>query len=170
MDKNSQGVQSLIIKRGDAIVEEIALHGRGVIERLFDDCDNYSAHCIMSDGSLSQACEFSVCDLEFSLPFGSPTRDKPWDIKFTARNLSVIAVRLTLAKYPIYHHFLWPTDQDRRSGSVTVPAGLIREAGTVRVRVIGENKYGRLARQKAITIVKKRADEEVNAAKSAKVR
>jgi len=94
MDKDSQGVQSLVVKRGDAIIEEIALRGTGVIERLFSDCGNYSAHCVISDGSLSQACEFSVCDLDFSLPAESPTRDEPWDIKFTARNLSVIAVRL----------------------------------------------------------------------------
>lgn len=153
MDKGSRGVQSLVVKRGDAIVEEIALCGRGVIERLLNDCGNYSAHCVMNDGSLSQACEFSVCDLNFSLPDDSPTLDKPWDIKFTACNLNVIAVRIVLAKPPLNRQFLWPTDQDRQSGSVTVPAGLIPEAGTVNVRVIGENKYGRLTRQQRITIV-----------------
>lgn len=154
MDKESQGIQSLVVKRGELLVEEIALPGRGVIERLFDVCDNYSAHCIMNDGSLSQACEFSVCDLDFSLPAESPTLDKPWDIKFTTCNLNVIGVRLMLAKHPFQRKFLWPSNQDSHSGSVTVPAGLIRESGTWKVRVIGENKYGRLIRQQKIAIFK----------------
>ena len=158
MDKDSQGIQSLVVKRGDAIVEKIALRGKGVIERMFDNCDNYSAHCVMSDGSLSQSCEFSVCDLDFSLPTKSPMIDKPWDIKFTAHNLSVIAVRIVLAKNPFKRQFLWPTDQKGLSGSLTVPAGFIRETGNLIVWLIGENKYGRLIREKKIAIVEEGQD------------
>ncbi len=171
MDKDSRGVQSLVVKRGNAIVEEISLPGRGVIERQFNDCGDYSAYCIMRDGSLSQACEFSVCDLDFSLPSEPPTRNKPWDIQFTARNLSIIAVRLIHSKAPNWDsHFVWPTDQDHRSGRMTVPSDLIHEAGTWYVRVIGENKYGRLTRQKKITIVEKRQGARISAARSAEVR
>jgi hypothetical protein len=152
MDKDSQGVHSLVVKRGDTVVEQITLHGRGVIERLFSDCGDYTAQCILSDGSQSQSCEFSVCDLDFSLPAETPTRDKPWEITFTARNLSVIAVRLMNPKPPYDRYNVWLTEHDRRSEKVAVPAGLVRETGLVQVWLIGENKYGRLTRQQEVTI------------------
>ena len=152
MDRDSQGVHSLIVKRGDTVVEQIDVHGTGVIERLFSDCGDYTAHCVMSDGSMSQACEFSVCDLAFSLPAETPLRDKPWDINFTARNLNVIAVRLMNPKPPYKRCIVWPTDQDRRNAKVTVPAGLIEEQGLVQVWLIGENKYGRLTREQEVVI------------------
>ena len=152
MDKDSQGVQSLVVKRGDTVVEQINLHGRAVIERLFSDCGDYTAQCVMSDGSLSQACEFSVCDLDFSLPAETPTRDKPWDIRFTARNLSVIAAWLMNPKPPYVRYIVWLTDQDRRNEKVTVPAGLVRDKGLVQAWLIGENKYGRLTRQQEVAI------------------
>jgi len=154
MDRDSQGVQALVIKRGDAVVERIALRGRGVVERLFSDCGDYTAQCVMSDGSLSQACEFSVCDLDFSLPAETPSRNKPWEIEFTARNLSVITVQLMSPKPPNYGRYnVWLTEQDRRRGKVAVPAGVIRDTGTVRVWLIGENKYGRLTRQQEVVVV-----------------
>ena len=152
MDKDSQGVRSLVVKRGDTVVERITLHGGGVIERLFSDCGDYTAHCVLGDGSLSQACEFSVCDLDFSLPVETPTRNKSWEIKFTARNLSVIAVQLMCRKPPYGRYQVWLTEEDRRSERVDVPAGLIRDTGLVRVWLIGENKYGRLTRQQEVTI------------------
>ena len=152
MDRDSQGVKSLVVKR-DALVEEIALDGRGVIERLFADCGDYTAECVMSDGSLSQACEFSVCDLDFSLPAEAVALAEAWDIQFTAHNLSVIAVRLMNPKPPYYRYIVWPTDEDRRSGKVTVPGDLIQEAGRFQVWVIGENRYGRLTREQEIAIV-----------------
>ncbi len=153
MDKDSQGVQTLVIKRGDTLVEQINLQGKGVIERLLSDCGNYTAQCVMSGGSLSQACEFSVCDLGFSLPVETPTRNKSWAITFTADNLSVIAVRLINPKPPYPRYILWLTEQDRRNGRVVVPANLIQEPGLVQVWLIGENKYGRLTRQQEIVIV-----------------
>ena len=116
MDRDSQGVKSLIVKLGDKVVEEIAVHGRGVIERLFSDCGDYTAQCVMGDGSLSQACEFSVCDLDFSLPAEAPARSRPWEIKFTAGNLSVITVQVMNPKPPYDRYLLWLTDQDRRNG------------------------------------------------------
>jgi len=153
MDKDSQGVQSLVVKRGDTVVERIDVHGKGVIERLLSDCGDYTAQCVMDDGSLSQSCEFSVCDLDFRLPAETARRGEPWDIEFTAGNLSVIAVRLMNPKPPYERHIVWLTDQDRRRKKVTVPAGLIRDEGVVQVWMIGENRYGRLTRQQEIAIV-----------------
>jgi hypothetical protein len=152
MDRDSQGVQSLVVKRGETNVEQIKVPGTGVIERLFPDCGDYTAHCVMSNGSVSQACEFSVCDLDFSLPAEAPTRDKPWDIKFTAGNLNVIAVWLMNPKPPYKRYIVWLTDQDRRNEKVTVPAGLVQDEGLVQVWVIGENKYGRLIQQQEVVI------------------
>lgn len=153
MDRDSQGVESLVIKRGKTIVEETTLDGKGVVERLFPEYGDYTARCVMSDGSVSQACEFSVCDLDFELPTDTVMLARPWNITFTAHNLNVIAVRLMNPQPPYYRYLLWPDDEDRRSGKVTVPADLIREAGLFQVWVIGENRYGRLARQGEITIV-----------------
>ena len=153
MDRDSQGVRTLVVKRGDTVVEQIALRGRGVIERLFSVCGDYTAQCVMSDGSRSQACEFSVCDLDFRLPAETPTRDKPWEIRFTARNLSVITVQIMNPKPPYGRYNVWLTEQDRRSGKVTVPAGLIRDPGLVHVWLIGENQYGRLTRQEEVVFV-----------------
>jgi len=153
MDRDSQGVQALVVNRGDTVVEEISLRGRGVIERLFSDCGDYTAQCVMSDGSRSQACEFSVCDLDFRLPAETPTRDKPWEIGFAAGNLSVITVQLMNSKPPYGRYNVWLTEQDRRSRKVTVPAGLIQDPGLVHVWLIGENRYGRLTRQEEVVFV-----------------
>ena len=152
MDRDSKGVQSLVVKRGDTVVEQIDLPGRGVIERSFSECGDYTAHCVMSDGSLSPACEFSVCDLGFSLPVEAPSRSKSWEIKFTARNLCVMTVQIMNPKPPYHRCHVWLAEQDRRNEQVTVPAGLIRDAGLVHVWLIGENKYGRLTREQEVVI------------------
>ena len=153
MDRDSQGVQTLVVKRGDTVVEQMALHGRGVVERLFSVCGDYTAQCVMSDGSLSQACEFSVCDLDFRLSAQRLKRDKSWEINFTARNLSPIAVRLMSPKPPYPRHIVWLAAQDRRNGWVAVPAGLFQDPGLVQVWLIGENRYGRLKRQQEVVFV-----------------
>lgn len=152
MDKDSKGVKSLVIKRDGVVVEQIAVQDRGVIERSLPVCGDYTAHCVMSDGSLSRACEFSTCDLGVSLPTVAPTRDKPWEITFTASNLSVIVVHLINPKPPHERHSIWLTEQDRRCGKAAVPAGLLRQAGLVQVWVVGENKYGRLTNEREIFV------------------
>lgn len=152
MDRDSRGVESLVIQRDDAVVERIASSGRGVIERLFSECGDYTAHCVMGDGSLSQACEFAVCELDFRLPAETPVRNAPWSIEFTARNLEVIAVRLMNPKPPYENSNVWLTDHDRSHGKVTVPAGHIQDVGLVHVWLIGENRYGRLTRAEEIVI------------------
>jgi hypothetical protein len=65
MDRDAQGVKALVIKRGDTVVETVEVRGKGIVERSYSTCGDYTAHCVMNDGSPSQACEFSVCDLDF---------------------------------------------------------------------------------------------------------
>ena len=57
MDRDAQGVKTLVIKRGESVVQEIHRPGKGLVERSFSTCGDYTAHCVMRDGSLSQACE-----------------------------------------------------------------------------------------------------------------
>jgi hypothetical protein len=155
MDRDARGVKSLVIKRGDAVVEEIVLSGTGTTERSFAECGDYAAHCVMSDGSLSQACEFAVCDLDFSISAAEVTRNDPWVIEFASCNMKVIYIDLRgLAnRHGIYQVVV--SDLDREKGSVAIPSGLLQaeDKGSLRVRLFGENRYGRLHRQKIITVV-----------------
>src|SRR5690606_7301144 len=43
MDRDDQGVDVLVIKRGDQVVEEITNPGKGVVERSFETCGDYTA-------------------------------------------------------------------------------------------------------------------------------
>ncbi len=155
MDRDAGGVKTLVIKRGDAVVEEIALSGTGIIERSFAKCGDYTAHCVMSDGSLSQACEFAVCDLGFRTSATEVTRNESWEIEFTSCNMNATYVYLRSAanRHGLYHVVV--SDRDREKGSVTIPAGLLQaeDAGVLWVRLFAENRYGRLHRQKTITVV-----------------
>ena len=155
MDRDARGVETLVIQRGDAVVEEIRLSGTGIIERSFAECGDYSVHCVMSDGSLSQACEFAVCDLAFSPSALEVTRDEPWEIEFSSCNMNVIYVylRSVANRYGLYHIVV--SERDRERGSVTIPAGLLQaeDTGDLWVRLFAENKYGRLHRQKRVTVV-----------------
>ncbi len=116
MDRDSRGVQALVIRRGDTIVERIPVQGTGVVERDFAECGDYTAHCVLADGSASQACEFAVCELDLTLPAGSPRRSESWDVVFTARNLRVVTVQILNPKPPYERWYVWLTDQDRREG------------------------------------------------------
>ncbi len=152
MDRDNQGVQTLVIKRGEELVEEVPVLDTGVIQRQMTHCGNYTAHCVMRDGSLSQPCEFAVCELAFRLPAETLSRSKPWELSFAASNLRVIAVQLLCPKPPYRRNFVWLTDQDRRSGQVTVPVGQGPDAGRLQVQLISENKYGRLTRQQEVEV------------------
>jgi hypothetical protein len=137
------------------VVEEIALKGPGVIERTFSTTGDYAAHCVMSDGSLSQACEFSVCDLDFSVSATEVSPNEAWDIAFASCNMNVVYLYLSSAANPYGRYHVLVSEGDREKGKVTIPAGLLQteDAGTLRVRLFGENGYGRLHRQKTITVV-----------------
>ena len=84
MDRDARGVKTLVIKRGESVVEEIHRPGKGLVERSFSTCGDYTAHCVMRDDSLSQACEFSVCDLDFKLPSEEVALGESWELKFSS--------------------------------------------------------------------------------------
>jgi hypothetical protein len=152
MDRGSRGVKTLVIKRGGAVVEEIALRGPGVVERAFSICGDYTAHCVMKDGTLSRACEFSVCDLDFRTPAKKLTLGKALEIDFTSENMNVIIVYVNSGVNSYAHHSVFVTEQDRRKGRVVIPAELLQEKGQWQFWLIGENRYGRLKKRRDIMI------------------
>jgi hypothetical protein len=87
----------------------------------------------MNDGSASRACEFAVCDLDFSLPARAISRDESWEIEFTCDNMNVIIAYLKSSASGYDEHNVFVSEQDRRNGKVVVPAGSIRSTGNVQV-------------------------------------
>lgn len=152
MDRDQQGVKKLVIKRGEAVVEEVDQPGKGVKEFTFTDCGDYTAHCVMQDDSLSQACEFSVCDLDFSLPAKTASKSKPWEIDIRSENMQVIIAHLVSDADDYDDHSVFVTEQDRQNGKVVIPANLIQTPGNIQIWLIGENKYGRLKKRHDILI------------------
>lgn len=152
MDRDNQGVKALVIKRGDTVVEKIDQPGKGVKEFEFTECGDYTAHCIMNDNSPSQACEFSVCDLDFSLPRKKASKDEQWELSFDSENMKVIIAHLVSEADHYDNHSVFVTDQDRKQGKVTIPADLIQTPGNIQIWLIGENKYGRLKKRHDILI------------------
>ena len=152
IDKDGLGVKRLVIKRGDTVVEEIDRPGKGVTQRSFSICGDYTAHCVMQDDSLSQACEFSVCDLDFSVPAEKVSKREPWEIKFSADNMKIIIVYLKSDKNGYDEHNVFISEQDAQNGKVVIPANLIQDKGKMQVWLIGENRYGRLKQRQAIVV------------------
>lgn len=153
MDRDSQGVDALVIKRGDQLVEEIEIPGEGVVERSFDTCGDYTAHCVMKNGSLSQACEFAVCELDFSLPAKQVPRGKPWDIELTTDNLDAIIVYFKNSADGYDEHNVFISEDDRRARKVTIPGSVTKDADKMQVWLIGENRYGRLKERQDIQVM-----------------
>ncbi|MBT4814525.1 MAG: hypothetical protein HN742_31950 [Lentisphaerae bacterium] len=153
MDRDAQGVKALVIKRGDTVVETVEVRGKGVVERSFATCGDYTAHCVMGDGSPSQACEFSVCDLDFETPVTAVTLGEPWEIGFASDNMDVVIFYLYSEADKYNHRTVFVTDQDRRNGKVIVPAGLVGNTGKWQIWLIGEGRYGRLKKRRDIAVV-----------------
>lgn len=143
MDRDNQGVQKLVIKRGSEIVEEIQQPGKGVVERTFDICGDYTAHCVMKDGSQSQACEFAVCQIDCQLPKKVPT-SSPWDIEFSSENMNPICAYFKNSEDGYDEHYVFITAEDRKAGKVTIPANVVEKSGKKQVWLIGEHPLGRL--------------------------
>lgn len=154
MDRDKLGVKTLIIQRGSEVVEEIALDGPGLHERTFTTCGDYTAHVVHKDGSQSQACEFAVCDLDLRLPGDNVSLAGGWKVEFGSENMNVIAVYLWNSGDSYGRHPIFLTEEQRRSGSMTIPAGLLKKPGTLQVWLIGEHKLGRLKLRKDIALVK----------------
>jgi hypothetical protein len=153
MDRDSRGVRALVIQRGNQVVEEITMPGKGVVERSFDRCGEYTAHCVMKDGSLSRACEFAVCELDFSLPSPKISRGRPWDIDLTTDHMNAIIVYFKNSANGYDEHNVFITEEDRKAGKVTIPAGVTRNADRMQVWLIGENRYGRLKKRQVIDVI-----------------
>ncbi len=153
MDRDKRGVKALVIRRGAEPVEDIPLEGPGLHERTFATCGDYTAHVVYRDGSPSQACEFAVCDLDLRLP-DSSSMSAETKVVFSAENMNVIAVYLWNSADSYGRHPLFLTGEQRRAGSLTVPAGLLKKPGTLQVWLIGEHKLGRLKLRKDIPLVK----------------
>lgn len=152
MDRDDQGVKTLVVKRGDKIVQEINQPGKGVIELAFSTSGDYTAHCVMNDNSLSQACEFSVCDLDFSISAKTASKTEPWELQINSDNMKVIMALLVNEADSYDYHNIYVTEQDRQNGTVHIPANLIQTAGKMQVWLVGENKYGRLKKRRDILI------------------
>jgi hypothetical protein len=154
MDKDSQGVAKLVIKRGNKIIEEIVMPGKGVVERAFPTCGDYSTYCVMNDGSKSQACEFSICDLDLIIPDKKIALGKPLEIKFTSNNMKSIILFLRNSKNSFNTHNLFITEKDRKKGKIVIPGNLLQDAGHAQIWLIAENRYGRLKKRQDIFIDK----------------
>lgn len=153
MDRDDQGIMSLVIKRGKEVVETFAKPPKGVLEQSFDVCGDYTAHCVMQDGSLSQACEFAVCDLDFRLPGERVVRDTTWKIEITSDNIKPIILYFKNPADGHDEHNLFLTDENRQAGKVTIPAGVTQSADELQVWLIGENRYGRLKKRQNIKVI-----------------
>ncbi len=153
MDRDNQGVAALVIKRDNEVVEEIENPGKGIVERSFDICGDYTAHCVLQDGSLSQACEFAVCGLDFKLPASEVPRGTPLEIELTSDNMNAIIVYFKNSSDGADEHNVFITDDDRKSGKVTIPASIMQNANKMQVWLIGENRYGRLKQLQLIKVV-----------------
>ncbi|MFI4873950.1 MAG: hypothetical protein ACIALR_01340, partial [Blastopirellula sp. JB062] len=152
LDKDSQGVKALIIKRDDQVIEKIERPALGVIERSFDVCGDYVAYCEMRDGSQSQACEFAVCDLHFKLPSQAAPFGSPVEVQFASENLNVVAAYVISDESMYGRHYTFLTDEDRKAGKVVIPADSIRHQGDTKIRLIGEHKLGRIKSEQSMTI------------------
>lgn len=152
MDRDQRGVKSLVIRRDGKAVEEIALNGPGEHERTFDTCGDYTAQVIHRDGKASQACEFAVCDLKLTLPEGKAPMNGGWQVQFSTENIKPIVIYLWNEADGYGRHPLFLSDEQRRAGSLTIPANLLKKPGKLQVWLIGEHKLGRLKLRKDITL------------------
>ena len=137
-------MKTLVIKRGESVVEEIHRPGKGLIERVFSTCGDYTAHCVMQDDSLSQACEFSICDLDFKLPAEEVALGESWELEFSSDNMNIIIVYFRSNANSYAQPMVFLSDENRQNGKVVIRADLIQDKGKSQVWLIGENKYGRL--------------------------
>jgi len=151
MDRDSQGVRALVISRGGKLVEKIKVSGK-VVERSFARCGDYTAHCVMKDGSLSQACEFAVCELDFSPPETEISRGQPWEIKLTSDNMDAIIVYFKNLSSGYDEHNVFITEEDRKNRTVIIPPNVTQKAKKMQIWLVGENRYGRLKQRRDITI------------------
>lgn len=152
MDRDDRRVETLVIRRDGRVVEEIPLSGLGVVERTFSECGDYTAHCVMKDGSSSATCKFAVCDLDFTPPDEPLAFGESWEMPFTSGNMKPIIVHLNSGHNSYGHRDVFLTDEDRRNGRVVIPAALVRDRGNLQIWLIGENRFGRLKKRRDVVV------------------
>ena len=155
MDRDALGVKGLTIKRGGTVLEDVEIRGKGIVERSFSICGDYTVHCVMNGGSLSQACEFSVCDLDFETSVKTVTLGEPWEITFASDNMDVVIVYLYSEEHEYNHRTVFVQEEDRRNGKVAIPVSLLQNTGKWQIWLIGENRYGRLKKRRDIAAVER---------------
>ena len=97
--------------------------------------------------SLPCATLISVCPQRRPL-------DQDWDVHFTSDNIKIIALYLWSEADSYGRHPLFLSEEQRRNGTVTIPAGLLKKAGALQVWLIGEHRLGRLKVRKDVLMVK----------------
>jgi hypothetical protein len=107
---------------------------------------------VTNDGSLSQACEFAVCELDFGFPAAKVSRGTSWEIEFTSDNMNAIILYFKNSADGSDEHNVFITEEDHKSGKVTIPASVIRNAGKMQILLIAENQYGRLKKRRDILV------------------
>ena len=152
MDRDARGVKALVIKRGNKVVEKIPLPERGVVERAFEECGDYTAHCVMKNGSSSAACEFAVCDLDFIAPKKPIPLGVSWKLQLSSDNMKPIIAHLNNGHNGYAHRNVFITDEDRRKGRVVIPADLVAEPARIQIWLFGENRYGRLKKRRDVVV------------------
>jgi hypothetical protein len=76
-----------------------------------------------------------------------------WEVAFSAENIKPIVIYLWNEADSYGRHPLFLTEEQRRTGSLTIPADLLKKPGKLQVWLIGEHKLGRLKLRKDITMV-----------------
>lgn len=153
MDRDDRGVKSLVIRRDGEVIEEIALEGPGLHERVFAECGDYTARVIHADGSASPDCEFAVCALDLRLPGDRVPMAGGWRVEFAAENMDPIAIYLWHSGDSYGRHALFFTEEERESGAFVIPAGLLKKPGALQVWLMGEHPLGRLRLRKDLELV-----------------
>ena len=78
-------------------------------------------------------------------------------VKFGGDNLKIVCISLNTpgdANYskPFNPHNVWVDEEMRRAGVVTLPAEIVKEPGSYKVIVSGENRYGRLTKSLEVKV------------------
>ncbi len=154
MDRDQKGAKALVIERDGYQIERIDLDGLGIQERVFSDCGDYTAYLIQTNGSRSQACQFAICDLKLEVPSGDVSTGQSWELSFHTEDMTPAAIHLMNSGDSYGRHTLFLTEEQRQTGTFTVPAGLLKKPGTLQVWLIGEHELGRLKVRKDVKLVK----------------
>jgi hypothetical protein len=97
-----------------------------------------SSPCVIS----SSRCRRTKCRLKGG-----------WQVGFQRGEHQPIVIYLWNEADSYGRHPLFLTEEQRRAGSLTIPANLLKKPGKLQVWLIGEHKLGRLKLRKDITMV-----------------